>query len=69
MQLIKESDQLQLQIIATGAHLSPEFGLTYKNISDSFMSSENKMFSVLHSNKTLSVISPKNWLDNNDGNG
>ena len=32
MQLIKESDQLQLQIIATGAHLSPEFGLTYKNI-------------------------------------
>jgi UDP-N-acetylglucosamine 2-epimerase (non-hydrolysing)/GDP/UDP-N,N'-diacetylbacillosamine 2-epimerase (hydrolysing) len=32
MQLIKSSDNLKLQIIATNMHLSPEFGLTYKEI-------------------------------------
>lgn len=32
MKLIKDSDNLKLQIIATNMHLSPEFGLTYKEI-------------------------------------
>lgn len=32
MQGIKESPELELQLIATGAHLSPEFGLTYRDI-------------------------------------
>lgn len=32
MQGIKESADLELQIIATGMHLSPEFGLTYRDI-------------------------------------
>lgn len=32
MQGIKEEAQLTLQIIATGMHLSPEFGLTYREI-------------------------------------
>jgi GDP/UDP-N,N'-diacetylbacillosamine 2-epimerase (hydrolysing) len=32
MQGIKDDDQLSLQIIATGMHLSPEFGLTYSEI-------------------------------------
>ncbi len=32
MQLIKEDPELTLQIIATNMHLSPEFGLTYKEI-------------------------------------
>ena len=32
MQGIKDDSQLQLQLIATGMHLSPEFGLTYKDI-------------------------------------
>ena len=27
---IEEDKDLQLQLIATGMHLSPEFGLTYK---------------------------------------
>ena len=37
MQGIKEDPQLTLQIIATGMHLSPEFGLTYREIEhDSF---------------------------------
>ena len=38
MQGIKDDDDLTLQIIATGMHLSPEFGLTYKAIeSDGFV--------------------------------
>lgn len=32
MKEIQADDGLELQIIATGQHLSPEFGLTYKNI-------------------------------------
>lgn len=32
MRLIDDSDDLELQIIATNMHLSPEFGLTYKEI-------------------------------------
>lgn len=55
MQLIKESDQLQLQIIATGAHLSPEFGLTYKNIeSDGFVIDE-KVEILLSSDTPASI--------------
>ena len=32
MQCIKDDPELTLQIIATGMHLSPEFGLTYRDI-------------------------------------
>lgn len=32
MEGIKAADELQLQILATGMHLSPEFGLTYNEI-------------------------------------
>jgi len=32
MQRIKDDSELTLQIIATGMHMSPEFGLTYKEI-------------------------------------
>ena len=32
MQGIKDDQYLTLQIIATGMHLSPEFGLTYREI-------------------------------------
>lgn len=34
MQQIKESEDLRLQIIATNMHLSPEFGLTYREIEE-----------------------------------
>jgi UDP-N-acetylglucosamine 2-epimerase (non-hydrolysing)/GDP/UDP-N,N'-diacetylbacillosamine 2-epimerase (hydrolysing) len=38
MQEIKDDPDLHLQIIVTGMHLSPEFGLTYKAIeSDGFI--------------------------------
>ena len=32
MKAIKEDESLELQVIATNMHLSPEFGLTYKEI-------------------------------------
>ncbi|MFC1537159.1 UDP-N-acetylglucosamine 2-epimerase (hydrolyzing), partial [Pseudomonadota bacterium] len=32
MQGIKDDSELTLQLIATGMHLSPEFGLTYREI-------------------------------------
>lgn len=34
MQGIKDDSELRLQIIATGMHLSPEFGLTYRSIEE-----------------------------------
>ena len=33
---IKNDPNLELSIIATGSHLSHEFGLTYKEIEDGF---------------------------------
>ena len=32
MRCIQEDPHSRLQLIVSGAHLSPEFGLTYKNI-------------------------------------
>lgn len=37
MKEIEADDNLQLQIIATGMHLSPEFGLTYREIEKDFV--------------------------------
>ena len=34
MQAVKTDEDLTLQIIATNMHLSPEFGLTYKEIEE-----------------------------------
>src|SRR5690554_1129255 len=55
MKLIKESDQLQLQIIVTGAHLSPEFGLTYKNIENDGFIIDEKVEILLSSDTPASI--------------
>src|SRR5690554_566212 len=55
MKLIKESDQLQLQIIVTGAHLSPEFGLTYKNIENDGFVIDEKVEILLSSDTPASI--------------
>lgn len=53
---LKEDNGLELQIIATGMHLSPEFGLTYKIIeSDGFFI--NKKIETLVSSDTAIGIS------------
>ena len=34
MRGIREADNLELQLVVTGMHLSPEFGLTYEQIEE-----------------------------------
>ena len=53
---IKENKKLKLQVIATGAHLSPEFGLTYKEIAGDGINI-NKHIEMLLSADTSSSIS------------
>ncbi|MEA3315598.1 MAG: UDP-N-acetylglucosamine 2-epimerase [Campylobacterota bacterium] len=52
---IKEDKELELQIIATGMHLSPEFGLTYKEIEKDFKI--DKKIEILLSSDTPIAIS------------
>ena len=56
MKTIEEDPKLELQIIATGMHLSPEFGLTYKEIEkDGFII--KRKIEILLSADTPSAIS------------
>ena len=56
MGLIKDSDNLQLQIIATGAHLSPEFGLTYKQIESDGFKIDEKIEILLSADTSSSIV-------------
>jgi UDP-N-acetylglucosamine 2-epimerase (non-hydrolysing)/GDP/UDP-N,N'-diacetylbacillosamine 2-epimerase (hydrolysing) len=49
MQIIKDDDDLELQIIATNMHLSPEFGLTYKEIEEDDFIIDKKVYMLLSS--------------------
>lgn len=49
MHAIKEDPELELQIIATNMHLSPEFGLTYRNIEQDGFSINKKVEMLLSS--------------------
>lgn len=51
---IKEDKDLKLQIIATGAHLSSEFGLTYKDIKQDFKI-DKKIEILLSSDSSKSI--------------
>lgn len=52
---IQEDPELELQLLATGAHLSPEFGLTYKSIEgDGFLISE-KVEMLLSSDSPVGI--------------
>ncbi len=55
MKEIEADKELELQLIATGMHLSPEFGLTYKEIEKEF--SVNKKIEMLLSSDTAIGIS------------
>ena len=54
MKEINEYDHLQLQIIATGMHLSPEFGLTYREIEKDFKI-DKKIEIILSSDSSIAV--------------
>ncbi|MBT6936789.1 MAG: UDP-N-acetylglucosamine 2-epimerase (hydrolyzing) [Candidatus Marinimicrobia bacterium] len=61
MKGIQGDPQMELQIVATGMHLSPEFGLTYKNIEkDGFYI--NRKVEMLLSADTPSAISKSTGL-------
>jgi GDP/UDP-N,N'-diacetylbacillosamine 2-epimerase (hydrolysing) len=55
MKKIESDSELELQVIATGMHLSPEFGLTYKEIEKEFTC--NKKIEMLLSSDTSIGIS------------
>lgn len=52
---ITKSSELHLQIIATGSHLSPEFGLTYREIEGDGFSIDRKVEIVLSSDTPVGV--------------
>lgn len=55
MKEIQADDELQLQIIATGAHLSPEFGLTYKVIEEDGFKIDEKVEMLLSSDTAIGI--------------
>jgi GDP/UDP-N,N'-diacetylbacillosamine 2-epimerase (hydrolysing) len=55
MQGIKEDQELILQIIATGAHLSPEFGLTYREIEQDGFKIDRKVEMLTSSDTSVGI--------------
>ncbi|RXJ92883.1 UDP-N-acetylglucosamine 2-epimerase (hydrolyzing) [Malaciobacter molluscorum] len=54
MKEIEKDDELELQIIATGMHLSPEFGLTYNEIEKDFKI-DKKIEMLLSSDTSIGI--------------
>ena len=55
MQRIKDDEELSLQVIATGMHLSPEFGLTYREILDDGFQISRKLEMLVSSDTSVGV--------------
>lgn len=55
MKEIQRDPDLQLQIIATGMHLSPEFGLTYKKIEEDGFTIDEKVEMLLSSDSPVGI--------------
>ena len=55
MEGIQNSPKLELQVIATGMHLSPEFGLTYREIEKDGFSIDRKVEMLLSSDTPVGV--------------
>lgn len=56
IQQIQDDDSLELQIIATGAHLSPEFGLTYKLIEKDGFTISDKVEMLMSSDTSTGIV-------------
>jgi len=52
---IDENPKFKLQLIATGMHLSPEFGLTYKNIESDGFEIDEKIEVLLSSDTSIGI--------------
>ena len=55
MQGIKDDPELTLQIIATGMHLSPEFGLTYRDIEQDGFQIDRKVEMLTSSDTSVGI--------------
>lgn len=55
IQFINDDPELELQIIATGMHLSPEFGLTYKSILEDGFTISKKIEVLLSSDSPIGL--------------
>ena len=55
MQGIKDDPELTLQIIATGMHLSPEFGLTYRDIEQDGFKIDSKVEMLTSSDTSVGI--------------
>lgn len=55
MQLIREDARFQLRLVVTGAHLSPEFGLTVREIEESSIPIDERIEIVLSSDSAVGV--------------
>lgn len=55
MQGVKDDPELTLQIIATGAHLSPEFGLTYREIEQDGFQIDRKVEMLTSSDTSVGI--------------
>lgn len=56
MRAIQEDSELELQVIATNMHLSPEFGLTYKEIEQDGFTINKKVEMLLSADTSTSVV-------------
>jgi GDP/UDP-N,N'-diacetylbacillosamine 2-epimerase (hydrolysing) len=52
---ISDDDDIELQLIATGMHLSPEFGLTYKSIEEDGFIINKKIECILSSDTAVGI--------------
>jgi GDP/UDP-N,N'-diacetylbacillosamine 2-epimerase (hydrolysing) len=52
---LQEDDEIELQLIATGMHLSPEFGLTYKEIEKDGFHIDRKVEMLLSSDTAVGI--------------
>ncbi len=55
MQGIKDDPELKLQVIATGMHLSPEFGLTYREIEEDGFQIDRKVEMLTSSDTAVGI--------------
>ena len=56
MQSLKEDDRVDLQIIATNMHLSPEFGLTVREIENDGFKIDKKVEMLLSSDTPTGTV-------------
>lgn len=56
MKMVRDDRNLQLQIVATNMHLSPEFGLTYKEIENDGLIIDNKVDMLLSGDSPAATV-------------